>query len=113
MKSTFPEPHGNGRRHPDQSGLGHASVASACLLCVSLSCGVDPMLAPPDPVPNYEIDSTTFPEGFMWGAAGSAHQNEGNDTDSDWWYWETAGRTVSGDVSGAAADFYNRYEQDF
>src|SRR5262249_43969381 len=59
------------------------------------------------------VDLTAFPAEFMWGAGGSAHQNEGGDVDSDWWVWENAGRTESGDVSGMAADQYHRYEEDF
>lgn len=30
----------------------------------------------------------TMPEGFLWGAATSAHQAEGNNVLSDWWRTE-------------------------
>ncbi|MBI3324985.1 MAG: family 1 glycosylhydrolase, partial [Candidatus Omnitrophica bacterium] len=30
----------------------------------------------------------TFPQGFLWGAATSSHQVEGNNTNNDWWAWE-------------------------
>jgi len=58
------------------------------------------------------FDAAAFPKGFFWGAASSAHQVEGNDIHSDWWPWEQAGRTKSGDVSGQATDHYNRFESD-
>ena len=52
-----------------------------------------------------------FPDGFLWGAATSAHQVEGNNVHSDWWAWEQAGRVK--DRSGPACDHYRRFEQDF
>ncbi len=79
-----------------------------------------------------------FPEGFLWGAATSAHQVEGG-LHNNWTVWErqNAERLASGSqkaydtpsvhwraikdqaqdpanyVSGAACDHYNRYEEDF
>ncbi|MFT5206704.1 MAG: beta-glucosidase [Candidatus Omnitrophota bacterium] len=52
-----------------------------------------------------------FPQGFLWGAATSSHQIEGNNRFNDWWDWEHQGKT--GDVSGNACDSYNRYTEDF
>jgi beta-glucosidase len=52
-----------------------------------------------------------FPDGFLWGAATSAHQVEGNNTHSDWWAWERMGRVK--DRSGLACDHYRRFPQDF
>jgi beta-glucosidase len=52
-----------------------------------------------------------FPEGFLWGAATSAHQVEGNNTNSDWWRAEQRGRVPY--KSGRACDSYHRYEEDF
>ena len=46
-----------------------------------------------------------FPKGFLLGAAAAAHQVEGNNMNSDWWYWEQQGRLPK---SGNAADHYNR-----
>jgi beta-glucosidase len=52
-----------------------------------------------------------FPKNFLWGAATSAHQVEGNNTNSDWWEWEKkAGLTQ---VSGQACRHYELYESDF
>ena len=52
----------------------------------------------------------SFPPGFLLGAASSAHQSEGDNTNSDWWHYESLGRLPK---SGQASDHYNRYEQDF
>lgn len=59
------------------------------------------------------IDMTAFPPGFLWGAGSSSHQAEGNDVHSDWWEFELAGRTKTKQLSGAAADHWNRFEEDF
>lgn len=76
-----------------------------------------------------------FPDGFLWGAATSAHQVEGNNH-NDWSEWEkeNAGRLArevksryekwqqekfpemldpANYISGKAADHYNLYEKDF
>ncbi|OGE79919.1 MAG: hypothetical protein A2660_00495 [Candidatus Doudnabacteria bacterium RIFCSPHIGHO2_01_FULL_45_18] len=52
----------------------------------------------------------SFPKGFLLGAAASAHQVEGQNINSDWWYWEQQGKLPK---SGQAADHYNRFEEDF
>jgi beta-glucosidase len=54
-----------------------------------------------------------MPEGFLWGAAISAHQSEGNDVNSDSWLLEHLPETVFKEPSGDACDSYHRYEQDF
>src|SRR6185503_20334295 len=51
-----------------------------------------------------------LPKGFLLGAASSAHQVEGNNTNSDWWQAETEGRVPK---SGQACDHYNRFGEDF
>ncbi len=64
-----------------------------------------------------------FPEGFLWGAATSAHQVEGNNH-NDWTEWEkenaerlskeSGGKYLPENyISGRACDHYNRYEEDF
>ena len=38
-----------------------------------------------------------FPQNFLWGAATSAYQVEGDNVNSDWWQWEKdTGRENSG-----------------
>jgi beta-glucosidase len=53
------------------------------------------------------------PKDFLWGAAISAHQSEGNDVHSDCWLLENLSDTVFKEPSGDACDSYHRYEQDF
>lgn len=52
-----------------------------------------------------------FPENFLWGAATSAHQVEGNNVNSDWWAWEQKNQPPDKRSEGAA-DQYNRFEED-
>ncbi len=52
-----------------------------------------------------------FPEGFLWGAAISAHQVEGNNFYNDWWADEQKG--IFKTPSGLACNHYALYKQDF
>ena len=56
-----------------------------------------------------------FPRGFLWGAATSSHQVEGNNTNNDWWAWEQQpGRILQGQKSGLACDWWGgRWREDF
>jgi beta-glucosidase len=54
-----------------------------------------------------------MPKGFLWGAAISAHQSEGNDVNSDSWLLENLPETVYKEPSRDACDSYHRFEQDF
>jgi len=57
--------------------------------------------------------SQRFPAGFLWGAATSSHQVEGDNCLNDWWAWEqTPGHIHDGSVSGAASDWWQRAEDD-
>lgn len=61
--------------------------------------------------PRHDHATLTFPDGFLWGAATSAHQVEGNNIKNDWWEWE---QTRPEEFrSAVACDQYNRYEEDF
>lgn len=56
----------------------------------------------------------TFPCGFLWGTATSAHQVEGGNTNNDWWAFEQQpGRIRGGDRSGLACDWWRNAEADF
>ena len=53
-----------------------------------------------------------FPSNFLWGAAASAHQVEGNNH-NDWTEWEKLGKVANHERSGLAAGQYTRYQEDF
>ncbi|MFW9917741.1 MAG: glycoside hydrolase family 1 protein, partial [Candidatus Thorarchaeota archaeon] len=55
----------------------------------------------------------TFPKGFLWGVATSAHQIEGGNKNNQWWKAESERRIKNGDTSEIACDHWNRYEEDF
>ena len=71
-----------------------------------------PLPAPPlaGEGPGVHSENFRFPGGFLWGAATSSHQVEGNNTNNDWWAWEQSGRVD--EPSGAACDHFNRYRED-
>lgn len=49
-----------------------------------------------------------MPDGFLWGAATAAHQNEGSNTASNWSAWEQKpGRIFEGQRSGLAANWWD------
>ena len=52
------------------------------------------------------------PADFLWGVAISAHQSEGDNTNSDVWLAEQVQPTLFGEPSGKACDSYHRYEED-
>lgn len=47
---------------------------------------------------------------FQWGVSSAGYQSEGDNYNSQWYYWELAGKTKH--KTGKAVDFYNRYEED-
>lgn len=54
----------------------------------------------------------TFPDGFLWGAATSGHQIEGNNVNSDYWQREYAPGSTVPEPSGDACDSFHRYPED-
>ena len=53
-----------------------------------------------------------FPAGFLWGAAVGAHQSEGNNIASDWWYRENTPDAGIPERAGDALDSYHRWPED-
>ncbi|MBT2440164.1 family 1 glycosylhydrolase [Streptomyces sp. ISL-36] len=53
-----------------------------------------------------------LPDGFLMGAATSAHQVEGNNVSSDWWALEHGPDTFVAAPSGDAADSFHRWPED-
>ncbi|MBP7087922.1 MAG: glycoside hydrolase family 1 protein [Candidatus Omnitrophica bacterium] len=51
-----------------------------------------------------------FPSSFLWGAALSSYQCEGDNENSDWWDWE---RKRGIERSGLACNHYNLFKEDF
>ncbi|MEV6347504.1 family 1 glycosylhydrolase [Actinoplanes sp. NPDC051851] len=54
----------------------------------------------------------SFPPGFLWGAATSGHQTEGNNVNSDYWQREYAPSSAIPEVSGDALDSLHRYPEE-
>lgn len=52
-----------------------------------------------------------FPKDFLWGAATSSHQVEGDNFYNDWWQAEESGLLI--DRSAKACDHYHRFREDF
>ena len=52
-----------------------------------------------------------FPGHFLWGAATSAYQVEGDNFNSDWYHWEKTNKGMA--LSGAACRHYQRFREDF
>jgi beta-glucosidase len=56
--------------------------------------------------------SASFPKDFLWGAATSSYQTEGNNTNSDIWVLEHATPTLYAEKSGDACNSFEMWEQD-
>ena len=54
-----------------------------------------------------------FPAGFLRGTATSSHQYEGGNISNQWYRWEQQGHIRTGEVSGEAANWWERAEADF
>lgn len=49
---------------------------------------------------------------FLWGAATSSHQIEGDNRQNDWWAWEARGMVEGGVHSDQATDHLHRFRED-
>jgi beta-glucosidase len=58
------------------------------------------------------MPNLTFPDSFLWGVAGAAHQIEGGNVNSDSWVLEHIPGAPFAEPSGDACDHYHRYPQD-
>jgi beta-glucosidase len=56
--------------------------------------------------------SSSFPSGFLWGAATAGHQIEGNNSNSDTWFLENIKPTVFAEPSLDAANSFELWPQD-
>jgi beta-glucosidase len=79
-----------------------AGVAATAVLAASPAVAAKKQLAA----------ATTFPQGFMWGAATAGHQIEGNNVHSDTWFLENTKPTVFAEPSRDAADSFHRWHED-
>lgn len=68
----------------------------------------DPSVDPSTPETPLPVEEGPFPPEFVWGAATSSHQVEGDNVHNDWWRWELAdpSRIRGGRVSGRAAGWW-------
>jgi beta-glucosidase len=55
---------------------------------------------------------TSFPKGFLWGAATAGHQVEGGNSNADLWPMEWVEDSTFNEPSGDACDHYHRYPED-
>ncbi|MFA5275287.1 MAG: glycoside hydrolase family 1 protein [Candidatus Omnitrophota bacterium] len=58
----------------------------------------------------WSMEQIKFPKDFLWGAATSAYQVEGGNSNSDWWPWE---KRTGVTQSGAACRHYELFKEDF
>lgn len=88
------------------------SIFHTLSLCLLLfSCQPTHSTSPPVQLSRLNTQNLKpIPPQFMWGVASSGYQAEGNETNSQWYFWELAGKTKH--RSGKSVDFYNRYEED-
>ena len=78
-----------------------------------VASGIAPAISRAEAVPAGKTQAPGgFPSDFLWGAATSGHQVEGNNLNSDVWLAEHAKPTLYSEPSGDACDHYHRYRDD-
>jgi len=55
---------------------------------------------------------SSYPDGFLWGVAGSGHQTEGDNVHSDMWFLENTTPSLFRERSGPACRGYDLFETD-
>ena len=83
-------------------------IVTSLLPAASAMIGLNALVTTP------AIGATTkrFPKNFLWGAATSGHQTEGNNVSSDCWVLENLEQSNFQEPSGDACDSFNRWPLD-
>lgn len=77
-----------------------------------LGAGAAAALAPLTEAVAQRPRRAAFPNGFLWGAATSGHQTEGNNVNSDFWVAENVKPTFFSEPSGDAANSFELWPRD-
>jgi len=88
-------------------------IAASVILIIALV--IYSNLRTPRASKKIETEGLEFPEGFLWATGEDAYQHEGGNMNNDWAAWEAGvpSPIENGDRCEKAADFWNRYEEDF
>lgn len=70
------------------------------------------MLANPTLAANARRATSSFPPGFLWGAATAGHQIEGNNVNSDYWVLENVKPTLFAEPSRDANNSFDLWASD-
>lgn len=93
-----------------QKYLTIAGLALFLTSCQRPATQTTPQFFPRQGLGSFGAITKKVSERFMWGVSSAGYQSEGNERNSQWYYWELAGKTKH--RSGRSVDFYNRYEED-
>lgn len=95
------------RKHPG-SGVSRRQLLAGA----GVALGADALLAVPASSATAAARRRPAPPGFLWGAAISAYQSEGNNINADAWLMENIQPSLFRERSGDACDSYHRYAED-
>jgi len=84
-------------------------IAASAPLSAAVNAGAAKSPAPLSPA---RPGARVMPHSFLWGAATSGHQVEGNNINSDAWLMENTKPSLFEERSGDANDSYDRYKED-